>query len=70
MCYYQKEKFAATSSILVISNRHINEFNGLFISTVMSKVLKLRYSHDRHLTTEKFFDETILLPQTKDGEPD
>lgn len=48
----------------------INSYTLLFLSKVLQKTLKEKYSYDNKAIWDKVKKDTILLPSCKDGEPD
>ncbi len=71
-CFYQKKDFlgrgGAGSSIIILKNKNLNEYNGLFISTIISKVCS-KYSYTNMANKDLIKDEIIKLP-SKNENPD
>lgn len=66
---YKAEPFIATSDISVGYNLKLNRFNGVFITTVADKV-RGKYNFGYKRSSQRLSKENLLLPQTKDLEPD
>lgn len=68
--FYQKDDFlgrgGAGSSIIILRNSNLNEFNGLFVSTVISKVCD-KYSYNNMANKDTIREETIKLPNKNDN---
>ena len=68
--FYQKDDFlgrgGAGSSIIILRNDNLNEFNGLFISTVLSKVCN-KYSYNNMANKDSIKSEVIKLPYKMDN---
>lgn len=67
--YYIKDTFTASDEISIFKDRHLNVFSGLFISTVMTKN-KYKYSFGRKAFKNKWVNDRIALPITKNNEID
>ena len=66
--YYKHEDFIGTTTIKVGRNRHLNKFNGMFISTVADTVRgKYNFGYKRNELRLK--NETLTLPINKEGNP-
>ena len=59
--FYQPEKFATGNKVYVLKNKHMNQYVGLFLSTVLNKE-DYRYSYGRARILGKLKDEQIKLP--------
>lgn len=67
--YYKHEDFIGTTTIKVGRNKHLNKFNGMFISTVADTVRgKYNFGYKRNELRLK--NETLTLPINKEGNPD
>lgn len=66
---YKKEDFIATSDISVGYNSHLNQYIGLFITTVADKV-RGKYNFGYKRSGKRLNKETIMLPQNDQKEPD
>lgn len=70
--FYQKDDFLGRggggSSIVIFRNKNLNEYNGLFIATIITKSNNYQYNNmgQTDLTTTK----AILLPTDGNGDPD
>lgn len=71
--FYQKEDFlgrgGAGSSIIILYNDNLNEYNGYFIATVIRKVCS-KYVYNDMANKDTISSEAIKLPADKDGNPD
>lgn len=66
--YYKHEDFIGTTTIKVGRNKHLNKFNGMFISTVADTVRgKYNFGYKRNELRLK--NETLTLPINKEGNP-
>ncbi len=66
---YKAESFIATSDISVGYNPKLNSFIGTFITTVADKV-RGKYNFGYKRSGNRLAKEKLLLPQTKNQEPD
>lgn len=70
--FYQENNFlgrgGAGSAIILLYNENLNRENGLYISTVIRKILR-KYSYNNQLSSSVIENEKLLLPQ-KAEEPD
>lgn len=64
---YMDEDFIGTADLMVGYNKHLNEYTGTFISTVID-LERNKYSFARKWGG--FVEDTIVLLPQKDGEPD
>lgn len=67
--YYVKGEFTASDEISIFKNKRLNIYNGLFISTVISKN-KYKYYFGRKAFRNKFMNDFIALPVDKNGNLD
>lgn len=71
--FYQSVDFlgrgGAGSAILILRNKHINERNGLFLSTAIRSSLT-KYTYSDQLNSQTISSETIKLPVDSHGDPD
>ncbi len=67
--YYIKGNFTASDEISIFKHKKLNVYNGLFISTVISKN-KYKYYFGRKAFQNKFIKDSIALPIDESGEPD
>lgn len=68
-CFYVQDNFTASDEINIFHHPKLNKYNGLFLVTVINQN-KYRYKFGRKAFFNKFKDEVIMLPATKDGMPD
>lgn len=64
VCFYQDGSFCADGKIVKLENDNLDKNNGLFISTILSKIRTLNYR------LETLYETKIPLPITDEGEPD
>lgn len=65
---YMDVDFIGTTDIVAGYNENLNQYNGLFIATILCQE-RPKYSFGRKWKTH-LRDTVIKLPQTEDGEPD
>ena len=72
-CFYQPYDFlgrgGAGSSIILLRNARINQYNAFFVCSVLRKVCS-KYNYSNMGSASKIKQEKILLPATPAGEPD
>lgn len=68
-CFYHSDEFKCDDNILVLMNKNLNPFNGLFIASVL---MADKYKHDygRQYRQKDYMKHHIKLPVTSDGHPD
>lgn len=66
---YQKDDFIAGDHIVVVRADWLNEYTGLFITTILKKE-QYRYSYGRAFKLDIIRETKIKLPATSDGNPD
>jgi hypothetical protein len=54
----------------MLSNRNINEYNGVFIAVVIEKNLMPRYTYGNKNKGNKTLNTIIKLPADTNGNPD
>jgi len=67
--YYVKGDFTASDEISIFKDENLNIYNGLFISTIISKN-KYKYYFGRKAFRNKFMNDHIALPVNKNKKPD
>ncbi|MDP2684804.1 MAG: N-6 DNA methylase [bacterium] len=67
--YYISGKFTASDEISIFKDKNLNIYNGLFISTVMTKN-KYKYSFGRKAFKNKWISDRIPLPVEKNKKID
>lgn len=71
--FYQKRDFlgrgGAGSAIIMLYNKELNEFNGLFVASVIRRAL-VKYRYNDPLSSSVIVSEKIKLPVDSNGEPD
>ncbi len=67
--FYIDGEFSASDEISIFKHKQLNQYNGLFIATVVS-ANKYRYQFGRKAFYNKFKNEIIKLPVTNIGQPD
>ncbi|MGN1274986.1 MAG: restriction endonuclease subunit S [Thermoguttaceae bacterium] len=68
-CFYHGYDFKCDDNILVISNDHINEYTGVFISQIIS-LDKYRNNYGRQYRQNDYEKHKIKLPVDSSGNPD
>lgn len=58
------------SSIMLLYNEHLNEYNGLFVSSIIQSFLGKKYAFGDMGNSTTIKEELIKLPQKVNGEPD
>ncbi len=67
--YYIKDRFTASDEVSIFKDKKLNIYNGLFLSTVMTKN-KYKYSFGRKAFKNKWINDKIALPVDKKGNID
>ncbi|MBO4586251.1 MAG: restriction endonuclease subunit S [Bacteroidales bacterium] len=71
--FYQKERFlgrgGAGSSIMILRNKHLNEYNGCFICTVLRKACS-EWTYSNMGNNDTLADTIIQLPMKSKDIPD
>ena len=67
--FYQESKFCASVNIIILRNKYLNKYSGLFIAAILSKN-NLKYDYNNKISKDKLFNETIPLPVTPNMSPD
>jgi len=68
-CFYVDGEFTASDEITLLKHQKMNKYSGLFIATIL-KENKYKYGFGRKAFLGKLINDTIKLPQDKDGNPD
>lgn len=68
--FFHPYRFIASDHVTQCWNRNLNEYQYLFIATVMSKALMGKYSFSHEISDPRIAKEKIMLPITDDGSPD
>ena len=71
--FYQPNDFlgrgGAGSSIVILRSPRLNQYNGLFLSSILGKVCG-KYNYSNMGSASKIKNEVVCLPFTKTGDPD
>ena len=67
--FYQAEPFATGTNVNLLRNKHMNQYVGAFLTTVLNLV-DYKYSYGRARNIGRLKEESIRLPATPSGEPD
>ena len=67
--FYQENKFCASVNIIILRNKYLNKYSGLFIAAILSKN-NLKYNYNNKVSKDKLFNEIVPLPVTPEGTPD
>lgn len=65
---YKKEKFIATQDISVGYNANLDQFNGMFITTIADRV-RGKYNFGYKRNQNRLENESLALPSDKNGNP-
>jgi len=72
--FYQPKDFLGRggggSSIILLYNTQLNEYNGLFVSAIIRSFLSKKYAYGDMGNSATIKKEVIKLPQRSNGEPD
>ncbi len=68
-CFYHKNDLAVSTDVEVLYSPFLNEYNGLFICSVLQQEQK-KYDFKDKPKNGKVFDTLIRLPAAMDGRPD
>jgi len=68
-CFYQKENFYAIPSITVLTSPYINQYNALFITTLISNE-KYKFNYGRKWGFNRMKNSKIKLPINNHNKPD
>lgn len=67
--FFQESDFCASVNIAIIRNSHLNQYNGLFICSILQKK-HANYDYTNKISKEKINEEEIFLPVDSSGNPD
>ena len=67
--FFQESDFCASVNIAIIRNSHLNQYNGLFICSILQKK-HANYDYTNKISKEKINEEEIFLPADSSGNPD
>ena len=65
---YKKEDFIATQDISVGYNKNLNQYNGMFITTVADRV-RGKYNFGYKRNQQRLENEILTLPVDENGNP-
>ncbi|WP_207652420.1 restriction endonuclease subunit S [Desulfosporosinus sp. FKB] len=68
--FYHPYTFVAADHVTQCWNRNLNQYQYLFLATVMTKALTGKYSFSHEISDPRLAKERIMLPATDSGEPD
>ena len=68
-CFYREYVFCCDDNILVLSNKMLNKYSGLFMVTVLDNE-SYKYQYGRQYRQKNFKKHKIKLPATNEGQPD
>jgi type I restriction-modification system DNA methylase subunit len=68
-CFYREYIFCCDDNILVLSNKELSKYSGLFIVTVLDND-NYKFQYGRQYRQKNFNKHKIKLPATKEGAPD
>ena len=67
--FFQESDFCASVNIAIIRNSHLNQYNGLFICSILQEK-HANYDYTNKISKEKINEEEIFLPADSSGNPD
>lgn len=68
--FYHPYTFIAADHVTQCWNKDLNQYQYLFLATVMTKALTGKYSFSHEISDPRLAKERIMLPTTHSGEPD
>lgn len=68
-CFYHNYKFGASIDTMMLFNENLNQWNSIFILTILEKILMSKYTYGNKNKGNKTLNEIIKLP-TKNNLPD
>jgi len=68
-CFYREYVFCCDDNILVLSNKMLNKYSGLFLATILNND-KYKFQYGRQYRQKNFKKHSIKLPVTNEGTPD
>lgn len=68
--FYHPYTFVAADHVTQCWNKDLNEYQYLFLATVMTQALTGKYSFSHEISDPRLAKERIMLPATESGEPD
>ncbi|GAB6168568.1 hypothetical protein JCM1393_10280 [Clostridium carnis] len=68
--FYHPYTFVAADHVTQCWNANLNQYQYLFLATVMTKALTGKYSFSHEISDPRLAKERIMLPVTESGEPD
>lgn len=68
--FFHPYTFIAADHVTQCWNKELNEYQYLFLATVMTKALTGKYSFSHEISDPRLAKERIMLPATDSGEPD
>ena len=68
--FYHPYTFVAADHVTQYWSKNLNQYQYLFLATVMTKALTGKYSFSHEISDPRLAKERIMLPTTDTGEPD
>lgn len=68
--FYRNTEFICGNKVSILRHPKLNKYNGLFLITILNHGLKEKFSYGRALILSKVKELEIILPITKESEPD
>ncbi|WP_158095564.1 MULTISPECIES: restriction endonuclease subunit S [Massilimicrobiota] len=68
--FYHPYKFIATDHITHFKGQQLNKYHYLFLGTVIRNQMHTKYDFSREMTDPRLQREKIIIPITKEGNPD
>ncbi len=69
-CFYQKDKFYATSDVFILKSNNLTNNIALFVMPIIENICMKNSCWDNKINNKKFNQLTIKLPVTPQGQPD
>ena len=60
-CFYHQGKIAISSDVEILTNKYLNEYNGLFVCVILNKE-SFKWNYGRKPKNDKVFETKIKLP--------
>ena len=69
VAFYQFKKFITGNNIILLYNKNLNKYNALFLITILTKELKIKFNYGIGINKQRINNLTIKLP-SKNNQPD
>ena len=68
--FYQQHSYITGNKMYYLHNKHLNKYNGMFISVCLHKNIKDCFSYSNGAIPERVMRKSVMLPVTDEGKPD